>query len=55
MNRQFRIYVNGKFQFPVTIDSDAHVEQVADRAAEAMKLSGVRPVITVGQINFVPA
>lgn len=52
MNRQYLIAVNGQFQFMVS--STDTPEVVAERAADAMKLGNVRPVISRGQINFVP-
>lgn len=54
-NRQVRISVAGKFQFAVTVSQDETIEAVAARAAKVMKLDGYRPMIAVGQINFVPS
>lgn len=53
--RHIRISVAGKFQFTVTVSQDEPIEEVAARASSVMKLSGYRPVISIGQINFVPS
>lgn len=54
-NRQVRISVAGRYQFTVTVSQDETLEVVAARAADVMKLGEYRPIIGVGQINFVPS
>lgn len=52
MKRQYRIYVNGSFQFAFSVDGDVPTEQIAARAAETMKIN-VRSVdVSPGVLNL---
>lgn len=49
--KQFRISVNGKFQF--TVSSNDGPVVIANRAIATMKLSNARIFLAPGQINLV--
>lgn len=52
--RQIRINVNGKLQFTAKVPQSEDLHDVAKRAAETMRLTHMRAIVSPGQINFVP-
>lgn len=54
MNKQIRIYVNGRFQFSISVAQDTAQTSLATRVREILKLSdSLVPRHAPGLINFV--
>lgn len=53
--RQIRVNVSGTYQFTAKVHQDEPLQNVADRAREAMRLGdNLVAHISPGQINFIP-